>query len=200
MRILVFTGGLGNQMFEYAFYKHLKSCFPMERFYGHYGVKLKEHYGLEINKWFDVTLPPEKWWTLPTVGLYYIYKKLVPNSKWLDLFQREWKHKDAKVFFPFKFTKVYFPRENGWLKWKVDEVFLCEKNKQLLQVIHEEETCFVHVRRGDYLSAHLHSSVGEYLSPDTAEPIHKELYIDNPMELCSEVFDLRVEGFSRSIS
>ncbi len=29
--------------------------------------------------------------------------------------------------------------------------------------------------------AHLHSSVGEYLSPDTAEPIHEELYIDNPM-------------------
>ena len=61
MRILVFTGGLGNQMFEYAFYKHLKSCFPKESFYEHYGVKLKEHYGLEINKWFDVTLPPEKW-------------------------------------------------------------------------------------------------------------------------------------------
>lgn len=157
MRILVFTGGLGNQMFEYAFYKHLKSCFPKESFYGHYGVKLKEHYGLEINKWFDVTLPPEKWWTLPVVGLFYLYKKLVPNSKWLDLFQREWKHKDAKVFFPFKFTKQYFPKENGWLKWKVDEVSLCEKNKKLLQVIHDEETCFVHVRRGDYLASNFKS-------------------------------------------
>ena len=59
MRILVFTGGLGNQMFEYAFYKHLESCFPKEKIYGHYGVKLKEHYGLEVNKWFEISLPPD---------------------------------------------------------------------------------------------------------------------------------------------
>ena len=124
MRILVFTGGLGNQMFEYAFYKHLESCFPKEKIYGHYGVKLKEHYGLEVNKWFEISLPPEKWWTLPVVGLFYIYKQLVPNSQWLDLFQREWKHKKAKVFFPFKFTKQYFPKEHGKQKRRTNLYFL----------------------------------------------------------------------------
>lgn len=157
MRILVFTGGLGNQMFEYAFYRHLKSNFPQEKFYGHYGVKLKEHYGLEINKWFEVTLPPEKWWTLPTVGLFYLYKKIVQKSKWLDLNQLEWRNRDAKVFFPFKFTKQYFPKEKDWLRWKVDETLLSEKNRNLLRLIHEEETCFIHVRRGDYLASNFKS-------------------------------------------
>ena len=157
MRILVFTGGLGNQMFEYAFYLHLKSCFPNDRFYGHYGKKLKEHYGLEVNRWFETELPPEKWWTLPVVGLFYLYKKLVPNSKWLDLHQREWKHHEAKVFFPFKFSKQYFPKGNEWMKWKVDENNLADKNKELLSKIRSNHTCFVHVRRGDYLASNYKS-------------------------------------------
>lgn len=152
MRILVFTGGLGNQIFEYAFCCHLKSCFPKERLYGHYGKKISEHYGLELDRWFDVDLPPEKWWTLPVVGLFYIYKQMVPQSKWLDLNRREWKHRDAKVFFPFKFCKRYFPEGNDWLRWKVDEDSLSDKNKETLRVIRSNNTCFVHVRRGDYLA------------------------------------------------
>ncbi|MCH4242511.1 MAG: alpha-1,2-fucosyltransferase [Prevotella sp.] len=153
MRILVFTGGLGNQMFEYSFYCHLKSCFPKGKFYGYYGKKLTEHYGLEINKWFDVELPPEKWWTLPVAGLFYLYKQLVPHSKWLDLNQQEWLHRDAKLFFPFKFSKRYFPKGNDWLKWKVEEASLSDRNKQMLQFIRNHRTCFVHVRRGDYLNS-----------------------------------------------
>lgn len=152
MKILVFTGGLGNQIFEYAFFLHLKSLFPKQHFYGHYGKKLKEHYGLELNRWFDIELPPEKWWTLPVVALFYFYKQVFPNSKWLDLNQREWKHKEAKVFFPFKFSKAYFPKADGWLRWKVDESKLCLGNKETLQKIRSGKTCFVHVRRGDYLA------------------------------------------------
>ncbi len=152
MRILVFTGGLGNQIFEYAFCCHLRTCFPNERLYGHYGRKLTEHYGLEIDRWFDVDLPPEKWWTLPMVGLFYIYKQMVPTSKWLDLNQHEWRHRDAKVFFPFKFSKCYFPDGKDWLRWKVNEEELSDKNMEVLQAIRGNNTCFVHVRRADYLT------------------------------------------------
>lgn len=78
---------------------------------------------------------------------------MVPHSKWLDLNQREWKHQDAKVLFPFKFNKCYFPKGNDWLKWKVDESKLSEKNKKVLEQIRNNHTCFVHVRRGDYLAS-----------------------------------------------
>ena len=104
MKILVFTGGLGNQMFAYAFYLYLKRLFPQERFYGLYGKKLSEHYGLEIDKWFKVSLPRQPWWVLPVTGLFYLYKQCVPNSKWLDLNQEFCKNLRAIVFFPFKFT------------------------------------------------------------------------------------------------
>lgn len=152
MKILVFTGGLGNQMFAYAFYLYLKRLFPQERFYGLYGKKLSEHYGLEIDKWFKVSLPRQPWWVLPVTGLFYLYKQCVPNSKWLDLNQEICKNPRAIVFFPFKFTKKYIPDDNIWLEWKVDESGLSEKNRLLLSEIRSSDCCFVHVRRGDYLS------------------------------------------------
>lgn len=152
MKILVFTGGLGNQIFEYAFYLHLKKYFPKQCFFGHYGKKLKEHYGLEINKWFDVELPKEKWWTFPVVVLFYFYKQCFPKSKHLDLDQNIWRNKNATVFYPFKFNKIYIPAEKRWLKWKVDERLLSENNKRVLSMIRNENICFIHIRRGDYIS------------------------------------------------
>ena len=151
MKILVFTGGLGNQIFEYAFYLHLKRRFPDEHFYGLYGKKLEEHYGLEIDKWFQVELPRQTWWVLPVTGLFYIYKQFFPTSQWLDLNQLDWIHKKAKIFFPFKFNKRFIPDEE-WLKWKVDEEDLSDKNKMALKDIRQADSCFIHVRRGDYLS------------------------------------------------
>lgn len=152
MRILVFTGGLGNQIFEYAFYLHLKKYFPKDKIYGHYGKKLQEHYGMELNKWFDVELPKEKWWVLPVVGMFYFYKQIFPKSKHLDLHQRQWINKNAIVYFPFKFCNKYFPNDRSWIKWKIIEESLSTANKELLNKIRSNESCFLHVRRGDYLS------------------------------------------------
>lgn len=152
MKILVFTGGLGNQIFEYAFYLHLKYNLTEEKFYGHYGKKLQEHHGLEINKWFETKLPKEKWWVLPVVTLFYFYKQIFPKSEFLDLDQQKWRNKKAIVFFPFKFSKFYFPKNNSWLKWKVEESELNNKNREVLNIIRKEDICFLHVRRGDYLS------------------------------------------------
>lgn len=152
MKILVFTGGLGNQIFEYAFYLHLKKYFPKQSFYGHYGKKLTEHYGLEIDRWFEVKLPNEKWWTFPVVVLFYFYKQCFPKSKYLDLNSHIWKNKNATIFYPFKFNKDYIPENKDWLKWKIDEKQLSENNKQVLSTIRNEDVCFIHVRRGDYLS------------------------------------------------
>ena len=39
MKILVFTGGLGNQIFGYAFYCWIKDKFPQQNFYGIYNHK-----------------------------------------------------------------------------------------------------------------------------------------------------------------
>ena len=152
MRILVYTGGLGNQIFEYAFTQYLRKQFPGENIYGNYGSKTKEHYGLELDKWFNVDLPPERWWVLPVIGLFYLYKQLFPKSKLLDLNQFDWINHEAIVFFPFKFNKEYIPKNRKWLTWKIEESKLNDDNKKALETIRTSNSCFIHVRRGDYLS------------------------------------------------
>lgn len=152
MKIFIFTGGLGNQLFEYAFIKYLRNLFPNEKFYGNYGNKTKEHYGLELDKWFNVDLPPEHWWVFPFIGLFYIYKQLFPKSKLLDLYQTEWKNQEAIVLYPFKFNKTYIPQNKSWVTWKIDENKLNDENKKALAFIKKSNSCFIHVRRGDYLS------------------------------------------------
>lgn len=153
MKILVFTGGLGNQIFEYAFTQHLREKFPNEKFYGNYGAKTTEHHGLELDKWFNVELPPERWWILPFIMIFYFYKQLFPKSVFLDLNQFEWVNQNAIVFYPFKFNKNYIPSTENWLTWKIDENKLDVENKRTLKLIRETNSCFIHVRRGDYLSS-----------------------------------------------
>ena len=133
MKILVFTGGLGNQIFGYAFYCFLKQQFPKTNFYDNYRSKTKEHFGLEINKWFNVCLPPERWWVLPICALFYLYKIINPKSKYLDLNQSEYKNKEAIILFPFKFSKTYIPKHKGWIEWNIKEEDLTDANKMVLK-------------------------------------------------------------------
>lgn len=76
MKILIFTGGLRNQIFGYVFYRYLQCMFPNEKVYGVYSKnKMSEHYGLEVNKYFDASLPTSPWWIqLYTLCLYCLKK------------------------------------------------------------------------------------------------------------------------------
>ena len=77
MKILVYGGGLGNQIFGYAFTEFLRSKYKDSRLYGVYNKRLmSEHYGLEINKWFDVNLPPSKWYITLLVYILYLLDEL----------------------------------------------------------------------------------------------------------------------------
>ncbi|GHS99487.1 alpha-1,2-fucosyltransferase [Bacteroidia bacterium] len=151
MRILLFGGGLGNQIFEYAFYLYLKEKFPNSKIYGVYHkLWLKEHNGLEINKYFDVNLPSESFKTNLLSAILFLYKKIYPKSKLLDLNQRKCVNQNAIFFNAFKFDKNYLPNNNNWLLFR--ELNLDGKNKDILKHIQESNSFFIHVRRGDYLS------------------------------------------------
>lgn len=152
MKILIFSGGLGNQIFGYAFYCWLKKQFPQKSFYGVYNSqKLSEHNGLEIHKWFNVSLPKSLWITTLLTGIMYFYKQVFPNTKFLDLNQRECKNLNALIFYAFKLTNKYI-LPNEWISWKIKEEDLSSQNRNILQEIRTHESIFVHVRRGDYLS------------------------------------------------
>lgn len=153
MKILVFSGGLGNQLFGYAFYCWLKVRFPKQTFYGIYNhKKLSEHYGLEINKWFNVELPKANIIATLLTGLFYIIKQFHPQIKSLDLNQRICINEDALVYYAFKLTNKYIPKHQEWITWKVREENLSELNRETLKLIRNTNSVFIHIRRGDYLS------------------------------------------------
>ena len=59
MKIVLFTPGLGNQMFQYLFYLYLRDNYPNQNIYGYYNRNiLNKHNGLEVDKVFDIQLPP----------------------------------------------------------------------------------------------------------------------------------------------
>ena len=57
MKIILFTPGLGNQIFQYLFYLYLRDNYPNQSIYGYYNRKiLNKHNGLEVDRVFDIRL------------------------------------------------------------------------------------------------------------------------------------------------
>ena len=151
MKILYFGGGLGNQIFEYAFYLYLKQKYPNEKIIGYYNrKKLNEHNGLEIDKWFQVELPKTKWYAAYICTLMYFLKK-INYTKYIDIYNRDFVNTNAIVINAYKFSKQFIPNSE-WIKFKINENQLSLKNKEVLKAIKNKFSIFIHIRRGDYLS------------------------------------------------
>ena len=64
MKIVLFTAGLGNQIFQYFFCQYLSDLYPQEKIYGCYDkAVLNNHNGLEVQEIFDIELPPSSWFS-----------------------------------------------------------------------------------------------------------------------------------------
>lgn len=73
MKIIVFQGGLGNQIFEYAYYSYLKNKYKNERFFAYYPkAALKRHNGFELSRRFEVEMPPTSFLQIYWEGFFFI--------------------------------------------------------------------------------------------------------------------------------
>lgn len=147
MKIVLYTAGLGNQIFQYFFSLWLKKKFPKEKVYGVYDKAiLANHNGLEVHNVFDIALPP-------TNRFVYV----------IERFMRAW-YKRTKIDFmsshddSVKDTLYY---EGYWHDKRLFQDFVCnmkfrnfilsERNAEVLSRIENTDSVFLHVRRGDYL-------------------------------------------------
>lgn len=160
MKIVTFWGGLGNQMFEYAYYEWLKKKYPNEIIYGYYpSAGLKDHNGLEVHKHFDIDLPQTCIISniigrvlfnanrlLRRLGLSEIATCTQKNQKFDTVFHCDY-WQDKK-----------FITDSFVMKFNLQK--LSSRNKELLDEILCKDVCSVHVRRGDYLSAMNSSTYG----------------------------------------
>lgn len=160
MKIINFWGGLGNQIFEYAYYKWLQNRYTNEKIYGYYPSKgLKDHNGLEIHKRFNVSLPPTSFFTniigslLFNAGrvsrrlhLPFIMTCNQSNERYEALFHCDyWQDKKYEV----QYLDMRFNLHN----------IGCQ-NLSLLSKMENANTVAIHVRRGDYLNSEVASIYG----------------------------------------
>lgn len=152
MKIIEFHGGLGNQMFEYVYYKYLKNKYPKNKFYSYCPHRaMSVHYGLEIDKWFDIELPPSSVLSDFIGFLSYwgirIMRKLNIALPWVsDDFNLD----DGRTYHEGWYqNKKYFELVGG-LAFRND-LNIDEENTKMLQLMQGTNSVSIHIRRGDYL-------------------------------------------------
>lgn len=168
MKVVNILGGLGNQMFQYAFAIGLQSAFPQEivklNISAFKGYPL--HNGFELDTLFKIKLPfASKKDLLDVAYPWYHYRlwqiglKLLPRRKSMSL--------DVDYYAGFDYNQVkdksYF--DGYWQSPKFFDKYRGEilkafrfpdftdlKNEEAVKFIESGRTAFIHVRRGDYVN------------------------------------------------
>jgi len=180
MKIVKFLGGLGNQMFQYAFYLSLKNNFKhvkadiigFENYELHNGMELEEVFNIQLDR----------------ASEFYI-KLYDPNyRKWIfRKLRRVLGLKDAyfEELKPFVFDESIYLDTNDrlyWGYWQNEKYFLniedkirssfkfqkplTGQNEAIVKLIAASESISIHVRRGDYVG---HSLLGGICERDYYE-------------------------------
>jgi len=210
MNIVQIIGGLGNQMFQYAFYEALKKrsldiikldVLEFSNYNLHNGFELKSIFSLdentyatenEVKKYKDI-FPFFKY--RKKINLlrksHYIEKKEVSfNKSNLEkintYFQGYWQN-----------IKYFEDIENELRKQFKFNVNLCEKNENIVKEIEGLNSCSIHIRRGDYLSHPYYKGIceKEYYEKAIQKVLEKEQGINffvfsNDIEWCKKNLNL----------
>lgn len=178
MKIVNIAGGLGNQMFQYAFAISLKDRCPEEEvlidishyhtlFFRHYkGANL--HNGYEIDTLFsNAWLPKAKWWQImrlsyyvPNYILFRLVRKILPirKTELIPLRSKNYSYLPEAYLSGDRYYEGYWQciRNFCSIKPKLLEIFAPPTpnayNAELMEQIKTERSVGIHVRRGDYLS------------------------------------------------
>lgn len=195
MIIVRVTGGLGNQMFQYAMYKSLEKKGKLVKLdsKSFYETK-KEHNGYELERIFDIkpNKPTkedlEKFDENNISTLFKIKRKLFGDKKFVY---------DTKEYV---FNKDVYKLKNSYLNgyWQSIKYFegiendikkdfrfknqLDNKNLEILNEIENSNSISIHIRRGDYMSPENYNMYGCIATPTYYKKAIKviEEKIENP--------------------
>lgn len=145
MKIISFSSGLGNQIFQYYFYLYLKSKYPKESIWGYYDKQwLKSHDGLIIDKVFDIELPKSN----KTIWFYGSFLRLIYKYLKIGVCKDEYQDIEKTMYIGFWQDLKYLSQKN--LSFKISEQSLSENNLNTIDLIEKTNSVSVHIRRGDY--------------------------------------------------
>ena len=185
MKIVNISGGLGNQMFQYAFALSLKVRFPDEDVYvdtSHYHTLFFKHYkgislhnGFELDKLFtNVDIPIAGCKELAKVSYYipnYVLSRV--GRKILPVRKTEFipPYSDNYIYLKEAFLPGNRYYEGFWqcikyysdIKEQLIEVYSHpqpnEYNSNLISDISKNNSVGIHVRRGDYLKQPVYRNI-----------------------------------------
>lgn len=170
MKIVNILGGLGNQMFQYAFAVALQAKHPSEKIKidssGFKGYPL--HNGFELKRIFDIELPEASikeqmslFYPLRNYRMWQIGNKVLPHRA-STVYEPEDMHyvpelllnTDSAYYLGYWQTEKYF-RD---IRPQILDVFtfppfpLTSKNNEIVGLLQTKNVVSVHVRRGDYVN------------------------------------------------
>lgn len=166
MIIIRLRSGLGNQMFQYAFFKQ------MQQWHGPEKVKLdistyhwKAHNGLELHRVFDIDLqkdsvPDSVSLSYADVG-YKLHHRILRRLRgikhrsyvnWKNIQFEEYKNLDDIYIEGYWNNEIYFAgvKEEIRKAYRFTKIELTNYQTRILNEIESGESVSVHVRRGDY--------------------------------------------------
>ncbi len=180
MKIVKMQGGLGNQMFQYAFAKSLET-------YGHnvlldtslYTKSLTRgginytHNGFELDRLFSIDIQE--------ASLKQIKKLATLPTNIISRFKRKYLTKKTHIIDKnFKYSDSFFSNPNdAYLEgyWQTEKYFLpiqdeirqifsfthetSIKTKELIEQCKQKNIASIHVRRGDYAASNIHAVCSE---------------------------------------
>lgn len=157
MRLIKIIGGLGNQMFIYAFYLKMKKQYPNTRIDLSDMVHYHVHHGYEMQRVFH--LPQNEFCinrSLKKAIEFLFFKKIYERKQNPDtLIPYEKKYR-----WPLLYFKGFYQSERFFVDiadevrkaFSFDINQCSDKTKQMLQQIDSNENALsIHIRRGDYL-------------------------------------------------
>lgn len=158
IRVVKFSGGLGNQLFEYCFYLFLKNKYPRDRVYWDSDAYLSYtlHYGFEMPAIFPAT----------GCEAYPFIKKIIASEKLRKHLVKRIYEKQASTFDPdirsssrlIKYYEGYWQTEKYFLplaeqvreKLTFREDRIKSENKAIAAEMKKENSISLHLRLGDY--------------------------------------------------
>lgn len=159
MKIVVLKCGVGNQLFQYHLYQYLKQK-------GHTVYYKDEtqwhmaHYGLELDKYFDVDI--RKWPWIVGVALRLLYRFCKRTYAYLCC--DETNYDERKLIFQGFWQDRKYMHPATQIRFK--QLPLSDKNQAVIKEMDACESVAIHVRRGDYLKPDCAKTYGGICTPE----------------------------------
>lgn len=167
MKIVKILGGLGNQMFQYAFYLALRNRFPNEELYVDTSCfrKYPLHNGYELAKIFDIDAKEASFhdkfkiaYPYPNYRAWQIGKYILPKRKTMFMERKEGGYDNLAFQVAGSCYYDGYWQDDQYFKDIRDEIIrvftpqnISYRNKSLISKLTGKTSLSIHVRRGDYI-------------------------------------------------